>query len=1147
MRCTFVAGICLALTSTVATALGALAQDRAQSNVDLPRYPAISPDGSKIVFSWRGDLWKVSSDGGMAIRLTSHPASESRSAWSADGTRIAFMSDRTGSDNLYLMNADGTDVRTVTEIDRSLSLAGFGVDGDGNEVLTFTSYLEADVYRAPRMYMISTDGGYIDRVNDAFGINPVVHADGNLVLFERGGSSWTRRHYRGSDARDVWVYDRANDGFRQLTDWAGNDGMAKWAGPRTIIFASDRELDRVNLYQMSAEEGDAVSARITAFEDRDVYDFDVAADGSRMVISAWDTLYTMNLNDPNAQPRAIAITAVEDERDSYRYQSVNREVSEAALSPDGKVMAFVAYGEVFVRNTADNSPTRRVTFSHAREGGIAWSPDGLKLYYVSDEDGTESIYAATVALTRKEIKEAFEKATNPPAEEPAADEPAGAEEDGATDESDQAAGDEGEDAAQDDAKPADEEKKKDEPTDPMKDPARWHDAWKFTLTPAVQTAENDRDPSPSPDGKSLAFRRGRGDLAIMDLATGETRTLVEGWDTSISWRWSPNSKLIAYDQNDRNFNSDVFIIPADGSRPAVNITKHPDNDGNPRWSADGKILNFVSERDNEEYDLWMVFLDREIEALPAIELEQYFKDAAEAAKKRKPLAVDTDKSEEKADAEAAEDDPFKDLELEDAYLRLRRVTRLPGNEFNNEISPAGDRHYFTASGSESGLYSIKWDGSDQKRLSGSVGVQHLTLTGDKIIFVSGGRGGMISSGGGSQEFVDISDRLRIDLQAQSSQKFMEAARILGENFYHPTMKDLDWDGLAQQYHALARNARTSDEFNYVAAYFLGELNGSHLGIRAPGESVENRETYGRLGIRYEPAPNGFRVTRVIPDGPAATGAMTLQVGDVITAIDLEAFEPGDTVESRLRGRIGDETIIDVARTTEDGEMLSLRMLFTPISYGQEDGLIYREWQRENARLVHEWSNGRLGYLHIEGMNIPSLNEFERDLFAAAAGRDGLIIDVRNNGGGHTADYVLASIMVRPHAYTVPRGADPSVTNGYPQDRLFIQRYTEPINMLCNEKSFSNAEIVSHAFKTLERGTLVGQTTYGGVISTGGTSLIDGTFVRLPFRGWYLPDGTDMENNGAEPHIIVPQTPEDESANHDAQLRAAVEDLLKRLD
>jgi tricorn protease len=136
-------------------------------------------------------------------------------------------------------------------------------------------------------------------------------------------------------------------------------------------------------------------------------------------------------------------------------------------------------------------------------------------------------------------------------------------------------------------------------------------------------------------------------------------------------------------------------------------------------------------------------------------------------------------------------------------------------------------------------------------------------------------------------------------------------------------------------------------------------------------------------------------------------------------------------------------------------------------------------------------------------------------------------------------------MYPRHAYTIPRGMDSSIKTGYPQDRLFIQRYTGPINMLCNEKSFSNAEIVSHAFKTLKRGTLVGQQTAGGVISTGGTTLIDGTTVRIPYRGWFLPDGTNLERHGAVPDILVTQTPQDESMNLDSQLKAAVEDLLKR--
>jgi tricorn protease len=171
--------------------------------------------------------------------------------------------------------------------------------------------------------------------------------------------------------------------------------------------------------------------------------------------------------------------------------------------------------------------------------------------------------------------------------------------------------------------------------------------------------------------------------------------------------------------------------------------------------------------------------------------------------------------------------------------------------------------------------------------------------------------------------------------------------------------------------------------------------------------------------------------------------------------------------------------------------------------------------------------------------------FERDLYAAADGKAGLIVDVRNNGGGWTADRLLASIMAPDHAYTVARGMDPKKDKGYPNDRLFIARYTLPIDMLCNEKSFSNAEIISHAFKTMKRGKLVGQQTAGGVISTGGTVLIDGTTVRIPFRGWFLPDGTSEERNGANPDILVPQMPEDEAHDYDVQLRAAVDDLMSR--
>ncbi len=1125
-----------------------------QSNVDLPRLPSISPDGSRVVFSWRGALWKVSIQGGQAMRLTNHPADDLQSAWSSDGRHIAFTSTRDGYGNIWMMNSDGTDIRRVTDIDRTCTITGFGVDDEGNAVITFDALLEADVYRSMRPYMVSPNGGDLLRVHDAFGSHPVISPDGSRVAFTRGGFyyGWDRRHYRGSESQNVWVYDRSDDSFTQLTEWAGNDGKARWGGPegRTLLYMSDREMNTVNLYRMSATEGEVTQARITSFDGRDVQDFDVSADGETVVLMVWDTLYRVDMNDLEAEPKPLSITAVEDDRDNYELKQISRETTEAALSPDGQVMAAIAYGRVYIRNIDDKSPTRRITNSHARHSDIVWSPDGLKLYFTSDEDGTDSIYAATVATTRGEIREQFELAL----QESDEDDAVAIRDD--LDDADadmQAFGgprvdyddDNGDDVSEEDA-----EKEVDDEDLPKElDPKRWHDAMAFYIEPVVQTEHNDRQASPSPDGSSLAFRRGRGDLMILDLESGEKHALVESWDHRLHWRWSPDSRHIAYAVNNLNFSSDIHIIAADGSEDAVNITRHPNNDVDPRWSADGRILAFRSNRVNSEYDVWRVYLDRELESLTPRELDKYYEDAVRSAKRRRPLSTKP-KDDEKKDEEV---EPVQ-WHLDDAYLRLQRMTSIPGSASNLELTPGGDRFVFAATvdGSRS-LFSLKWDGSDRNQITGNVNVQHLTLDGEKIVFVTSGRPGMINtSGRGGRDYADLSDRIRIDLQEQNSQKFREAARTLGEMFYHHDMKGLDWGQVTEDYHALARQTRTANEFNHVGNRFLGELDGSHLGIRASAPGSPNREARGRIGtmhtrVALDDGNDGFRVTHIVPDGPAETGPMQLKRGDIITAVDMEPFGPTDTLESALRGKVGDETIVTILRQRNNGDSIRLDALITPISYGAESSLKYRAWVEHNRSLVEEWSDGRVGYIHIQGMNQPSLDVYERDLYAAAGDKDGLLIDVRNNGGGWTADRLLASIMVQEHAYTIPRGAPLDAVGHYPQDRLFIQRYTLPINMLCNEKSFSNAEIVSHAFQTLNRGTLVGQETYGGVISTGGFSLIDGTFVRMPFRGWYLPDGTDMEDRGAIPDIIVDQTPEAETIGDDAQLRTALEDLLERLD
>lgn len=1135
------------------------------ANVDLPRYPAISPDGTTLVFSWRGDLWRAPSGGGGAMRLTSDAENDLRSAWTPDGARIVFESERDGARNLWSMRADGSDLVQLTFGDSPLALSAVG-SLQGQELAFVDASIEGDFYRSPRPYKVSTQGGALDRLHDAFGNAAVPSPSGARLLFERGGSAWTRRGYNGPDNRDLWMWTPAGDAFARVTTYDGNDGFPRWIGEDEILFISDRgtppAAGTMNLFRMKIAEGEASAVRLTTFDGTDVHSLTTDASGSKAIFGVMDHLYALDLKSPAAQPVELAFTAPDDALRNREFRPIGKDVTEAALSPDGLTLAVVAGGDVFVRATAEKSLARRVTVGEFRERELAWSPDGLTLYFGSDSDGSYSIFAATVAETRGDLKKEIDAVVAPPkvVEAPAvvavevapvvqATPAAAAEVPAAV----VVVPDEKKPEAKDDKK---DDKKEEKKKDPKFDASRWADALRFDIKPIVVAADHDTMPVPSPDGKRLAFTRNLGDLAVLELASGEVKTLRAGFDPDLEYTWSPDGSFIAFAEDDQDFNKDIWFVAADGSSDAINITRHPDSDYSPRFSADGKVMAFLSERTNEEVDVWFVFLDKDLEALAAKDLEEYFKTANENLKKRKPL-----------EAPVVEANPavvvtpkamYAELDLADAYRRVRRVTTLPGNEGNLELLPAGDKVLFSfadagavAAGPGDGpprqgtLSLVKYDGTDLKKLTASGRVLGLSLQGDKATLVGPSGAQIMALPAGDAKGAEVSSVNEVDLAQLNGQKFDDVARLMGLSFYHQTMKGLDWWALAKQYRTLAEHARTNEEFDWVANRFIGHLDASHLGVRSPEPTNTSKRAQGRLGVATVECATGREVVEVLQDSAAARATLALKPGDIITSIDEDAVNPAKPLELLLAGKVGQECVIAFTRPAADGTKTSLRTLLVADSSTEERRLRYRAATIEKAALVQQWSNGKLGYIHIQGMDQASLDDFERDLYAAAHGKAGLIVDVRNNGGGWTADRFLASVMVKPYAYTMPRDGNPNDIGHYPQDRLFIQRYTMPMSMLCNEKSFSNAEIVAHAFKSLERGTLVGQQTYGGVISTGSSSLADGTTVRMPFRGWYLTDGTDMEEHGAKPDLTVVQTPEDESKNEDAQLRAAVEEMLKR--
>jgi tricorn protease len=283
---------------------------------------------------------------------------------------------------------------------------------------------------------------------------------------------------------------------------------------------------------------------------------------------------------------------------------------------------------------------------------------------------------------------------------------------------------------------------------------------------------------------------------------------------------------------------------------------------------------------------------------------------------------------------------------------------------------------------------------------------------------------------------------------------------------------------------------------------------------------------------------GLKIAHVLRDSPADRTASRLKVGEIITAISGMTLTAETNPDELLADTVGERTPLQVTGT--DGK--SREVILQPTTYAAIRSLMYDEWVEQSREATHRLSGGKLAYLHIQGMDRGSQDRFEQGLYAEAHGRNALLIDVRDNGGGSTADYLLTMLTIPRHAYTIPRDGQP----GYPQDRLPLYPWQKPSALLINQNSYSNAEIFAHAFKAIDRGPVIGVPTFGAVISTGSRTLLDGSRVRTPGRGWYLvKTGVNQEHTGAQPDLKVVQSPDDEIAGRDPQLAAAVKLLLPK--
>ncbi len=1047
------------------------------------RHPAVHPDGSTIAFSYQGDLWTVSADGGRADRLTIHEAYEGQPRWHPNGRQIAFTSDRYGNDDVYVMDAGGSSPARLTHHSTDDALGGWTPD---STLLFTTRRTYAQAEWSNEIYQVADSGGTPDRLLDAVGSSPRMSPDGRFVAFERGVNRTSKKGYEGPANRDVWVYDMDTDTYTQITTDMANDHSPMWAGPRTLLYISEQS-GTYNVHRQAITdqgEVDGEDEAVTTFEDDGVRALSASADGSVIAVERETDVYVI---EEGGDPRMLDVTVPADYRfDPTEQKQMTDGLRGYAVSPDGEQVALTLRGELFLLKNETEAPrTTRLTEHAYRDRDPAWTSDST-LVFASDRNGGQ------YDLYRLESADS-------------------------------------------------------------EHPGDLYDALQHEVTRLTNTPEDERILAMAPDTSQIALRRGSmtsygaGQLVTASVSAeglSDETVLAEGWNAPTDVAWSPDSEWLAYSKNNLNFNSDIYIHAADGSRAPVNVSQHPRGDSEPVWSPDGSKLGFVSERTSAGTDVWFVWLQKEDWEKTERDWEE-IEDADEA-------------SEEEGD----EDVSSVQIDFEDIHDRLERVTALPGNEDDPVIGKEGDTFYFVAGeegwaadyGTEADLYRIGWDGSDRTRITqGGVEPSNVRLTpdGTQVTFThSDGQIARVPTSSNELERLSFAASMTVNHEKERAQIFAEVSRALDQGFYDPDFHGNDWDSLRTKYRPWAMDASTTRDFQDAVNLMLGELNASHMGYAGDDRAETQRARTGRIGVELDPVETGVEVQRVVPRSPADRETSTLREGDVITAVNGTTVTEADNFYALMEGTVEEKVLLDVSGP--DGEERTVRL--RPTGNLQEE--LYREWVEERKDLVEEYSDGRLGYVHVEGMNWDSFEHFERELYASGHDKDGLIIDVRFNGGGWTTDFLMTVLNVRRHAYTVPRGATDSLKQKHEQfrghypfgERLPYAAWTKSVAAVANENSYSNAEIFSHAFKNLDHGPLVGQPTFGAVISTGAARMIDGSYVRMPFRGWYVYQTEEnMEHGPARPDLRVQNPPAVKAEGEDPQLRRAVDALLEEED
>jgi len=1040
------------------------------------RHPTIH--GDRIVFVSEDDLWMVGVDGGIARRLTASPGTITFPRFSPDGSQIAFTARDEGHPEAYEMDANGGPLRRLTWMGSLTQVVGWTPDGS---TVIVASDFQQPFTGSMQLHSVPADGGVTEPMNlgvaRAISFQP---AGSGLVLGRNTYDPARWKRYRGGTAGTLWI-DRQGDGvFAKLIDLKGNLASPMWIG-RRIYFISDHE-GVGNLYSCTPTGRNL--ERHTNHQD--FYARFASTDGRRIVYHAGADLWLYDVRSGQDRSLDVNIPGSRSQR-NRKFVAPGDYLERINLHPKGHSLVATARGGVAGMPLWEGVPVWHGSASKTRYRLAAWLPDGERIVATTDERGDEDLVVFS--------------------------------------------GGQANIVSADIGRP-----------DSL----------------IVAPAGSDR----------VAVTNQRQEVLIVDLVGGDvTPVYRSAYERIHGTAWSPDGRWLAFAGFVSNRTCALFVYDTQNSKLSQ-VTRPDFMDVYPSFDPQGKYLYFISLRVYDPvYDSLYFDLGFPRGMRPYLLTLSATDPSPFSAANREPRAP----GEPNGPSGAGDPKQDKDEGPEPVSIDLEgiedRVIAFPVPEGRYQRVTGADQRVLFSSRPIEGSLGVRWSDAEEKPKAKLEvydfaqdkvetvmdGISDFSVSGDgKVLGIRVAKkfrvvpvsfkdaNGKPPESGRESGWVDL-DRIRLEVIPgdEWQQMFREAWRLQRDQYWRPDMADIDWDGVATRYLPLVDRVGSRAEFSDLMWEMQGELGTSHAYELGGDYRPEPHWLQGFLGVDLRFDGKAWKVAHIprgdtwIPGAasPLAAPGLDINEGDRIVAVEGTTVDGHMSPYAALVDRAGRPVTLTVRRGRRKAHTVIVETL------RDEFGLRYRDWVETNRNRIHSETGGRVGYVHIPDMGPRGYAEFHR-YYGAEVDHDGLIIDVRNNRGGHVSQLLLEKLLRRRIGYDITRYGQPE---SYPTDAPM-----GPMVALTDEHSGSDGDIFSHSFKLFGLGPLIGKRTWGGVVGIFPRhALVDGTITTQPeFSFWFEDVGWGVENYGTDPDIEVEITPQDYAAGRDPQLERAISEIVR---